>query len=144
VREDETFFQQVALREIFCPCGEHCIDLGVWEPKKKREGGNPCIAKHKTLSDLYGCLAARVWHLHLGWLKSEAARIKLVHIYGDKRVGKIETVIRRTPFRQVNPGMRVAVERLKFHRYSQPDELLEAAHRQFGELWVVVLERSKS
>lgn len=137
MRTDEEFFQQIAMREIVCPCGEACLDQkGPWrkEPKEKasKKTGNPLISKHVTLAGLHECMACRVLELHERWLKNSAVRIKLQSKVGN--LTGIDAYIRMTRAELEDVFSKV-VEKLKFYRYSHPTEVEEAASDAFGQIW---------
>lgn len=139
MRDDEEFFQQIAMQEIVCPCGEDCLDAkGQWlvEPKQKasKKTGNPMITKHKSLSDLNECMATFVIGLHKRWLQNEMVKIKLASESKNASysLNKISTAL-RSP--EVLSTMEKVVEKLGFYRFSQPKEISEAASEMFGKIW---------
>ena len=149
MRNDEEFFRQVAMQEIVCPCGENCLDQkGRWKrvPKEtsKKKTGNKMVSKHLTLDGLLDCIGSYVFQLHEKWIRHDSARIKLEQTCRVVRrksglIGKdIHWIMNqiRMGFKDREEEMfKKVIEKLKFHQYSQPSEVDDAASREFGQIW---------
>lgn len=135
MREDKSFFRQVAMQEILCPVGsENCTSL------VSASDRSSLLAMHKTMPDLFACIGGRLYRYHLNWITNDAARIKLDNRFGAERMTEIGRKAQGTPLGPLLMAFQRVAERLAYHRYNQPWEVEDMASREFGDIWKIVLE----